>query len=132
MSTIVRTDLHSTTQGLSIVQLPYVVRVIPNTSQQMLLLQAEAVLRGGDQFDCHHQPVGGPFTQPLPKGTGQGKMAQAGQAVVLVQGIAMCTLAGTNTSCSEGVQEMTNRATVFLSRRSIVTVNGAAVLTGDS
>ena len=133
MLIVCRIDIHSETTPSGVtVSVPQVVRAVPRATQSLVRMQGEAVLRRGDRFSCQHRPQVGTWTTPLPDGTGAGELAHPGQLIVRIQGIPVVTLAGTNIACTEGVREMQNRATASLTKRSLATIKGAAVLTGKS
>jgi|SRR6516225_7687642 hypothetical protein len=129
--TVIRVDLHKeTTPAGATVILPQFVKAVPQASQNLVEIQNSPVLVEGDKFACQHVPKVGPFTEPLPAGTGEGKLSNPGQNVLKINNQFVSTLDGTNTSCSEGVREMSNRATVVLGGPVVVKVNGAPVMTG--
>lgn len=127
---IQRIDIHSEMTSGGPVPVPHFVDAEPITNQSLLLVDSEPVLCEGDSFRCQHRPTVGPFQSSPPGGDGEGRLEQPGQQILRINGRWACTLDGTNTSCSEGVQEMSNRATVMVAGLSRVKVNGAPVLTG--
>jgi uncharacterized Zn-binding protein involved in type VI secretion len=128
---IIRIDVHSEITPVGVtVPVPHPVNTDVEATQTLVKVNESPVLRVGDKFRCQHLPKVGVFAQVLPSGTGEGKLAQAGQAVLKIDGKWVVSQAGTNTSCSEAIQEMPNRATTLLSKRSLLKVNGAAVLVG--
>src|SRR5438128_213454 len=104
---VVRIDLHTeiTPPGAK-VMIPQQVNAEVQATQCLVKLSGEPVLRTGDEFSCGHVPKVGVFEQPPPRGTGVGRLARPGQELLKVNGVAIATQDGTNTSCSEGVQEM--------------------------
>lgn len=132
MLELVRTDFHSeVTPSGAVVKLPQVVKAAVKATQSFVRTGGEPLLREGDSFDCEHRPQVGVFQQPLPNGAGQGQLRQAGQQIVRVNRVLVATLNGTNEACSEGLREMDNRATAFLTRLPILKINGSLVVTGS-
>ncbi len=127
---VVRLDLHSHVTPAGAVQVPHLVNAEVQASQSRLKVNGASVLLVGDRFSCQHVPLAGPFAQPLPGGTGQGSLARAGQPLLKINGVLAVNQDGTNTSCSEGVQEQANRATTLVARRPLLKVNGAVILVG--
>lgn len=130
-SRFVRIDLHTvvTPSGATVIE-PQFVSTPAQATQDVLQIGTRPALREGDRFRCEHCPKAGPFKNPLPAGTGEGSVSKPGQTILKVEGVLVATLAGTNSSCSEGVQEMPNRATVALGDRPIVFVEEQPVLVG--
>lgn len=131
MLIVCRQDLHSEVTAGGTVQLLQVVRAVPRATQGFVRFAAEPVLRTRDEFDCNHRPTVGPFSPPLPAGTGRGELLAPGQSLVRVKGVCIATLAGTNSACSEGVRTLDNRAVAFFTKRPFVKINGSFALTGE-
>ena len=127
---IQRIDFHSEMTGTGPVPMPHFVDAEPTASQSIVRMQSEPVLCQGDVFRCLHQPTAGPFQTSLPGGTGEGHLKDPGQQILRINGHWACTLNGTNCSCSEGAQEMSNRASVIIGRSPVLKVNGEPLLIG--
>ena len=128
---IYRIDLHSevTPPGATVI-VPQLVNSEVQATQTLVKVNGEPLLRVGDRFRCEHMPKVGAFAQPLPAGTGEGSLARAGQSLLKINGELAVSQDGTNRSCSEGVQEMSNRATTLLGGRPLLKVNQAVILLG--
>jgi uncharacterized Zn-binding protein involved in type VI secretion len=128
---IYRIDVHSETTPPGVtVKVPHIVNAEVEATQTLVKIGGAPALRIDDKFRCQHLPKVGAFTSPLPGGSGEGKLAQAGHSLLKINGRWAVTQAGTNKSCSETVEEQSNQATTMLAGRPLVKVNGAAVLVG--
>lgn len=125
-----RIDWHSEATASGTVLLSQVVDTEVNATQSLVKARGYALLRANDSFECGHRPQVGVFQKILPQGTGLGRIQNAGQTLVKINGVCLATLAGTNTACSEALEEQQNSATFALGQLPLVKVNGAAVLLG--
>jgi uncharacterized Zn-binding protein involved in type VI secretion len=132
MVILCRQEPHSEATPNGIVQLIQVVRALPRATQTFVRVAAEPVLRAQDEFDCAHRPRVGPFSPPLPGGTGRGELFHPGQSFVRINGKLAATRAGTNRACSEGIPTLSNRDGAFFTKRPFLSVNGETVFTGRS
>lgn len=130
-SKIQRVDLHKevSPSGSPIV-VPHLVSQIPNATQSLVRVNSELVLRKDDEFQCGHVPKIGPFVTPPPSGSGRGRITNAGQNFVCIRKIAVATMAGRNSSCTEGVSELPNNSSVKNQHKSFISINGQPVLLG--
>lgn len=130
-SQIKRVDLHTeiSPSGAPVI-VAHNVAQVPVPTQSVVCVKGERVLRKGDRFRCGHVPAIGPFQTPPPNGSGEGSLSAAGQNIVRISGIPVATMAGKNRSCSDGITELPNSASVRNSHPTIVTISGKPVLLG--
>jgi len=116
--------------GTVIPAVPHVVQAEAQATQSLLRIEGEAVLLEGDTFDCGYRPMAGvKIVRVLCSSQGTGKFNKSGKNLAKVNGKNVISLAGSNTTENDGVQELPNRSTVT-PKSMLLTIEGQAVLTG--
>lgn len=136
-SSIVRSDdYHVELSGpIPVGPVPHLFLASPRATQDVLVVNGEALLCNGDTFEnqgpSHRKPLAGStFMNPFGV-TAQGRFTDAGQAALAVEGRSVQTLAGRLKTCSDAVAETSVAACVILSQPPVLFVDGSPVLPGN-
>jgi len=129
-------DMHGEMAGpASLGPIPHRFKASPRATQRVLAVAGEPLLREGDTFrhegTSHHKPQAGNSFVRAADVTGKGQFTVAGQQLLLVNGVAVMTLAGSLETCSDAARETTCEAAILLSQYPPLLVNDRPVLPGQ-
>jgi hypothetical protein len=128
-------DYHNETAGTTALgPIPHPFVSSPAATQSVLVVDGEAVLRRGDEFDDegsgHARPQAGTGYVNASGVTGKGRFTEAGQAVLFIDDQSAMCMGGRLQTCSDGAREAEAEATITLTQTPVLFLDGQPVLPG--
>jgi hypothetical protein len=106
----------------------------PAATQSVLVVEGEAVLREGDEFDDegagHKKPQAGTGYANPSGVTGKGRFTEAGQGLLFVDGRSAMCMGGRLETCSDAAREVDAEAVITLTQEPVLFLDGQPVLPG--